>query len=491
MPVKITATSSDLKTGVRSSAKTVFARPGRTVSFTAEPFNSGDRWQLDEKDDLPPHTAVDDKLTIALARPRIGYGKYTVKDSAGTRSEAWTVSHPNPLAGRGAVTALVIALVAVGLYVPAVWRLSVNQNPNELGIFATLTFILTWVLLRCLLKATDGGGLLQLFIGADRRVSTSKTQYLLWTFFITLALAYVAGAVLLQDATFMCDDKHTSKCVAEATWGEYLILLGVPAGAAVAAKGITSYKVVNGIVQKSDGETTNPVQLATDDEGAPDLIDVQYLVFNVITLVFVAVGFFKTQTLGDVPDILLGLTSAAAATYTLNKSMQVTRPVITAVTPATFASGAHVEIRGKNVFVGSEAPAVKLAGLEAKVLESDQAGGRIVVEAPHGMAAGSQLAVVRTAANIETEGYHIQVQDFLILGYEDASSGQIKITVAGGPPSWKNAHVNFDKLVVRAAKDKADPALVTVSAPSGMSRPYDLVVTIDGRSTPPFAIPAP
>jgi hypothetical protein len=363
-------------------------------------------------------------------------------------------------------------------------------------VFAIATFGFAWTIVWCVLPRKENSGRLrQLFIGDDLRASTSKTQYMLWTLFITFALAYVAGAVLLLGGDFMCavdsskaDEPTDWQCVGPG-WEKYLILLGVPAAAAVAAKGITTYKVVNGIVQKTESESTNPIQLATDDLGNPDIIDVQYLLFNVITLVYASVAFGRTQILGDVPDILLGLTSAAAATYVLNKSLQSSKPTITAVLPSTIAAGTRVEIRGQNLFPSSVdgEPTVKLGGIVAEELKADRSQNKVTVKAPFGMTTDSPSAIVITAAHVETAGYPIQVQDFRILGPEPEAAGQQVIVLGGGPPAWSKAQVNYGATIVAGTMD-GTPERVKVSVPVAATKPYDLVVHIDGRSTAPYRV---
>jgi hypothetical protein len=52
----------------------------------------------------------------------------------------------------------------------------------------------------------------------------------------------------------------------------------------------------------------------------------------------------------EVPAILLGLTSAAATTYVLNKSLQTVKPVISTVSPSVVAVGTPITIYGRNLF---------------------------------------------------------------------------------------------------------------------------------------------
>ena len=59
-----------------------------------------------------------------------------------------------------------------------------------------------------------------------------------------------------------------------------------------------------------------------NDDGTPSLFDSQYLIFNVVAFLYVAVNFVQRGTLASVPVMLLGLTSTAASVYALNKTLQ-------------------------------------------------------------------------------------------------------------------------------------------------------------------------
>lgn len=132
---------------------------------------------------------------------------------------------------------------------------------------------------------------------------------MLWTLLIVFALASIsAAAVTGNKSDVVCAAANeASSCVAEGAWSDYLILLGVPGAAAVLNK--------NASVKSSDEGTS-----ADDSSPTPDQIsDLQYLVFNLIAMVFVGAGIVQDLHLGEVPDVLLGLTSASALTFYLAK----------------------------------------------------------------------------------------------------------------------------------------------------------------------------
>ncbi len=497
----------------------VIARPGVRVSFTVTNRNGGG-WRFNGGIDLPrgaDFTA--DRLSVVMDRDRVVAGTYSYQNDAGGESTRWQLDRRGwvgvRLARLGPATPTALALliylmVLVLLFwggakslsgVSWVW----HHTAVAVYVFAAATLALALLLVHLAVKATPsdkgGGGFSRLFVGDDRRASTSKTQFMLWTLFVAFTLAYISGWVLKAKSAgpFVCSGAGDHNCVDPNSWPKYLILLGVPAGAAVLSKGITAYKVENGSVQKTDSSAgASPGDLATNDRGQADIVDVQYLIFNVITLAFVAVGFFSNGVLGDVPDILLGLTSASAATYVANKSLQTNRPTVTGVVPSVIAAGTTVEIRGRNLFPpgvdgDSDPIAVKLAGVRATdALQFDKANNLITVKAPLGMAVGDGKVSVITTANVETESYPIKVIDFHIGGFggEAKRNSQLEISLDGPPQRWSTAVVNFgDQRVPAARKAAGTDDLITMTVPSVLSGPtVDVVVTVDGRQTPPRTV---
>ena len=163
-------------------------------------------------------------------------------------------------------------------------------------------------------------GWASLLLGADGRVSTSKAGVLLWTFGLAYAASFLAGiAGLFQVPVF-----ETSS---NSNWTDYLVLLGGPFAAAVLAKAIVLTKSVNGTLAKdvipgladpnalgpaapsgdpvapepnanqqpdpapAQGSNTLPTGLLTNDSGNVDVVDAQYLVFNLVAFLFAAFAF--------------------------------------------------------------------------------------------------------------------------------------------------------------------------------------------------------
>jgi len=154
--------------------------------------------------------------------------------------------------------------------------------------------------------------------GRDGRWSTSKTSSVLWTYAVWFAFI----SILLHT-----NGKGLDNAVLKQ---QYLVLLGIPVGAAVAAKGFVQTKVDNGVLA---GKTPAPPeksllkglsQLVTNDAGAPDLLDLQYFGFNLILLAYFFTRFLGHQKFGlpELPDSLVALSGVTAAGYLGKKALE-------------------------------------------------------------------------------------------------------------------------------------------------------------------------
>ena len=108
--------------------------------------------------------------------------------------------------------------------------------------------------------------------GADRRLSTSKLQWLFWTavVFFTYTVMYAARAI---DGVFE-PITDIPKNV--------LYAMGFSAVTMAAAKGITVSYINSGRVKKDTAAGSSVTQLVTDDESVPDLSKIQMLAWTVL-----------------------------------------------------------------------------------------------------------------------------------------------------------------------------------------------------------------
>lgn len=166
-------------------------------------------------------------------------------------------------------------------------------------------------------------------MGADDRISTSKTIAAMWTVVVAGALLGLVYAELINHPQGL-DATNRSGVV-----GQYALLFGGPLGAAIWAKGVVTQQVAKDPSAKSTGTSTSLKDLVLDDAGNTDLGDLQYVMFNLVALVFVLGNLIVNPSLGlpHIPQVLLGLTSVSAVGYGGKKALP-PRPLVSAsITP--------------------------------------------------------------------------------------------------------------------------------------------------------------
>lgn len=237
-----------------------------------------------------------------------------------------------------------------------------------------------------LARVSRGSFLRSVILGQDNRTSTSKTFIFVWTMLVSWALLslLVAGQVLHQHkcasmmdltaAVKACSHNHDKLGLLQIGWqrfvasgltGSYLLLLGIPAAAGVAAKAITQSQVATSKITKTPAtapEGTTIVarlsQVFSADDGTTDIGDFQYVVFNLVTAAYFVAHFIREPASGlpVIPDTLLGLTSVSAALYVAKKAVDRAKPVITGVFPLTLRAGETFTVTGTNLTSDPAAP---------------------------------------------------------------------------------------------------------------------------------------
>jgi hypothetical protein len=301
--------------------------------------------------------------------------------------------------------AAAITLIPGGILLLLDWQVKPAQGQFGSLIFATVTIAIG---LLVLVATSDETGLLGPIVGADNRVSTSKTQLGIWTVAIGWALAFLLGRVLWDGATL-------ATVLPDERFNEYLVLLGGPFAAGVLAKAAVTWKTENGQLQKSIAPQASASQIVQDDNGNPSLVDAQYLLFNVVALGYFVVSLAQTQVLPTIPLVLFGLTSASAATYAANKLAQSNAPIITAVSPRSCLPGGRVRVSGSNFMSGADSTevsqvAVLIDGYPNElhpVLTSDSS--ELVVDLPADLPAGTRGLTVTTTARVVSAPYLVDI----------------------------------------------------------------------------------
>jgi hypothetical protein len=231
-----------------------------------------------------------------------------------------------------------------------------------IAIVAAVVVLALLVLVELTARVVHARFFSTVILGEDGRTSTSKTFILLWTLLVGWALIalLIAGEFVSAHACVPPSDiaNAAQKCKAAADdvgllqvgWlhflhaglsGSYLLLLGVPAAAGVAAKGIAQSKAQNGSSVKpaSSGGPAAPfariAEIFSADDGTTDIGDFQYLIFNLVTAAYFVSQFLNPDGSGlpTIPDTLLGLTSVSAGLYVGKKAVTNSQPSVTGVFP--------------------------------------------------------------------------------------------------------------------------------------------------------------
>lgn len=289
-------------------------------------------------------------------------------------------------------------------------------------------------------------------LGQDNRTSTSKTFIFMWTLLVGWALAslLIAGeiinthnCVMAKNAVKACMAHKDQVGLLQIGWnsflvaglaGSYLVLLGVPAAAGVAAKAITQSKADAGTLVKTtaSGKQTaasRTAQIFSADDQTTDIGDFQYVIFNLITAVYFVAEFVKpsAQGLPAIPNTLLGLTSVSAALYVGKKAAARSQPKITGVFPSILRAGETATIIGNSLTddptqprppEGISKPQVTIDGkpVPAGDVRTDQTvSDRLTFKVPAGLLSpGAQTPAsgtiqVMSAYGYITPGYSVQL----------------------------------------------------------------------------------
>lgn len=262
-------------------------------------------------------------------------------------------------------------------------------------------------------------------LGEDQRTSTSKTFILMWTLLVAWALValLIAGELTpLRDCVTGTLSKGEVRCSADAFgrlqlgWqhflhsglaGSYLVLLGIPASAGVAAKGITQSQVQNATAVKtkkapgSGGLVSRFAEIFSADDGSTDIADFQYMIFNLITATYFVARFLRPDVNGlpVIPDTLLGLTGVSASLYVGKKAVARSQPVVSGVFPSILRAGQQFTVVGTGLIPDPGAVPVvdariTIDGVPASGVAAT-AGGNLSGNVPPGLGAPGGGSVSR------------------------------------------------------------------------------------------------
>jgi hypothetical protein len=317
---------------------------------------------------------------------------------------------------------------------------------------------------------TDGHyGIFRPLIGGDQRFSTSLTQVWLWTLAATTAFGFLLARVIFEG-------QDLARVLPDARWDDYLILLGGPFAASVIAKGTVQWKIDKGQVQKTEG-TPAPTQVFRGDDGAADLVDTQYLLFNGIALGYFVTQILATPVLPQIPGPLLAMTSGTAALYVGNKAAQRNAPMITGIDPKTVTPGAPVKVTGANFAPGEASDLSRRASVVVEGVVGDVpvlpgwSNTCIEFVLPLSAAPGPKNVTVISSAGIQTAPVQLDIttRKPIVAGVVGPLRPGSDVTVVGlhlTPAQGELAWVSFGEETAVAIV--GDGTSLTVKVPPGL-----------------------
>jgi hypothetical protein len=355
---------------------------------------------------------------------------------------------------------LVLFLTLLGTWIAVLIQESHGHasqaNHNAFGHLTALLILVAFTLLITVV----GGGAIGLVVGKDNRVSTSKLQVAAWTYAIAGAmLSLVAATWVGSNGGF----NHLKS--ADFDYEDYLVLLGGPFAAAVSARYLIGTKVASGALSKPPATKATPAQAVTNDSGDADLIDSQYLLFNLVALIYFVGAFVIAPTAGlaDIPTILYTLTSASAAAYVANKAIVKGAPTITGMSPQKGPEGTPFKIFGTSLLFptdGEDPNAVHRFSVTVDGVEATE-----IVSQDHTPSGDDHIVAKIPAGVAPKDGEEPHAVDVKVLNFRGVPSNTMPFVVSGPaapaePATPDPAPVDpapVDPTVPPADTDEGDP----------------------------------
>jgi hypothetical protein len=257
---------------------------------------------------------------------------------------------------------------------------------NVVDLTPYLVGIIILLLLFIIVKFIFKGQITKLTEGADKRLSLSKFQFLLW--FIVLLYSYI----VLYIVRYQAGDASPINQIPS----NLLILTGASAGTMLAAKGITSSYVQNGSISKTpedDPTKSNLTNLVNDDDNISDLSKIQML-----TWTLVAIGIYLLSALPasvanykdgliDIDTSLMVLMGLSQGTYLGKKLISTTTPTLTGATPPAGIADTEVILSGTNLGSSQNGSVIRFGSINIPSLEWSTTS--IKVKVPQGLKPGA------------------------------------------------------------------------------------------------------
>ena len=286
-----------------------------------------------------------------------------------------------------------------------------NFWPYVIG-FAAIGVI--WVIYAVL---TQKWNPLALAEGADKRISLSKFQWLLWLWVIAFTYVVIYSARFLVSGGVL--DPLTD------IPANILLILGFSTGTMALAKGITQAYASGGAIAKENAEGMKAGDLVADDAGFPDLSKLQMFIWTLIAVaIYLAklIGVVASAALAPntaraldvlaIPDLdssLMLLSGLVSTGYLAKKIVTRDAPHIASITPSAAPAGQPVKVivLGKNLGPRKNGSSLNVGHTLDTPVEA-WTDGRINATFPARPAAGTLLVSV-IVAGVKSNEVTLQV----------------------------------------------------------------------------------
>lgn len=276
------------------------------------------------------------------------------------------------------------------------------------------------------------GGALAPIIGADNRMSTSRTVAAGWVLLVSFSVLVVA--LQLVSASGPLERRALSRGLGLQHGTALLTTVALACAVAVFVSRTVTVRVQGQRLQKVRAHRPHASDLLTDDAGRGSFTDVQYVLVSSVALIFGAVRLARQpEQLPALPWGLTLLVVISAATYLAGKYTEGGRAVVLSVVRsreigdlhAPIRTGDDIEIRGAGFVPPGSGTPDRLADVVVRVGAvhvhapliphpdgfTSPADAKLIVPVPVEVEPGRVDVQVVTAAGVETNRYPIDVVD--------------------------------------------------------------------------------
>lgn len=308
----------------------------------------------------------------------------------------------------------------------------------------------------------------ELIRGVDKRLSTSKCQFFMWTIVALFSYASVYAA-RIGAATIGSPSNSSAPDLP----GNLLLAMGFSITSAVAAKGITVTGINNGSLSKEhvDEKDATSGDLVKDDAGAIDLTKVQVLGWTIIAIgaylanVIRVIHTEKLATLPDIDTALMVLMGLGHGAYLGKKLVLTTSPAITNCKPSEQQVGKEVTLLGSSFGATQGGSKIRIDGVDREALAiavTSWSDTQVVFTIPRSVSLCGPRAVTVTVDGEDSNSVSLKVlpPEFQSISVQD---GNVKLAGTGFGQQSQNDALKMDGTQITNCQTWTDAAITFIN----------------------------